>query len=134
MTSVRVSLVDVYVLRRDESGLRCLVLHRAPGGRCPGSWETVHGSIEAGEKPEAAAIRELREEAGLAVSRLYSISVQPFYLHKLGMVTAAVFGFASIRFLLAYVRARDYRPFVYYRLLFAALVAAVLFVRGGGVG
>jgi len=51
-----------------------------------------------------------------------------------GMVTAAVFGFASIRFLLAYVRTRDYRPFVYYRLLFAALVAAVLFVRGGGAG
>jgi undecaprenyl-diphosphatase len=51
-----------------------------------------------------------------------------------GIVTAAVFGFASIRFLLAYVRTRDYRPFVYYRLLFAALVAAVLFFRGGGVG
>ena len=51
-----------------------------------------------------------------------------------GMVTAAVFGFASIRFLLAYVRTRDYLPFVYYRLLFAALVGAVLFVRGGGVG
>jgi len=51
-----------------------------------------------------------------------------------GMVTAAIFGFASIRFLLAYVRARDYRPFVYYRLLFAALVAAVLLVRGTGAG
>jgi undecaprenyl-diphosphatase len=51
-----------------------------------------------------------------------------------GMVTAAVFGFASIRFLLAYVRTRDYRPFVYYRLLFAALVAAVLLVRRAGVG
>jgi undecaprenyl-diphosphatase len=51
-----------------------------------------------------------------------------------GMVTAAVFGFASIRFLLAYVRTRDYRPFVYYRLVFAALVAAVLLVRGSGVG
>ncbi len=51
-----------------------------------------------------------------------------------GMITAAVFGFASIRVLLAYVRTRDYRPFVYYRLLFAALVAAVLLVRGSGVG
>jgi undecaprenyl-diphosphatase len=50
-----------------------------------------------------------------------------------GMITAAVFGFASIRVLLAYVRTRDYRPFVYYRLLFAALVAAVLLVRGAGV-
>jgi undecaprenyl-diphosphatase len=51
-----------------------------------------------------------------------------------GIVTAAIFGFASIRFLLAYVRTRDYRPFVYYRLIFAALVAAVLLVRGSGVG
>jgi undecaprenyl-diphosphatase len=51
-----------------------------------------------------------------------------------GMVTAAIFGFASIRFLLAYVRTRDYRPFVYYRLLFAALVAGVLLVRGTGAG
>jgi undecaprenyl-diphosphatase len=51
-----------------------------------------------------------------------------------GMVTAAVFGFASIRFLLAYVRTRDYRPFVYSRLLFAAVVAAVLLVRGTGAG
>src|SRR5688500_5407411 len=51
-----------------------------------------------------------------------------------GIVTAAIFGFASIRFLLAYVRTRDYRPFVYYRLIFAALVAAVLLARGSGVG
>jgi undecaprenyl-diphosphatase len=51
-----------------------------------------------------------------------------------GMVTAAIFGFASIRFLLAYVRTRDYRPFVYYRLLFAALVAAVLLVRRTAAG
>jgi len=51
-----------------------------------------------------------------------------------GMATAAVFGFASIRFLLAYVRTRDYLPFVYYRWIFAALVAAVLLVRGSGVG
>jgi len=51
-----------------------------------------------------------------------------------GMVAAALFGFASIRFLLAYVRTHDYRPFVYYRLLFAALVATVLLVRRAGVG
>src|SRR5438552_10410404 len=51
-----------------------------------------------------------------------------------GMLTAAIFGFASIRFLLAYVRTRDYRPFVYYRLLFAALVAAVLLVRPTAAG
>ncbi len=38
-------------------------------------------------------------------------------------------GFLSIRFLLAFVRARDYRPFAYYRFAFAALVWGVLLVR-----
>jgi 8-oxo-dGTP pyrophosphatase MutT (NUDIX family) len=87
---VKVATVDVYVIRALDDGWRVLTLRRRQGTRCPGSWETVHGSIEAGEKPEAAALREVREEAGMAVSRLYSISVQPFYLHKLGVVTAAV--------------------------------------------
>jgi undecaprenyl-diphosphatase len=51
-----------------------------------------------------------------------------------GMAVAAIFGFASIRFLLAYVRTRDYRPFVYYRLLFAAVVAGVLLARRASLG
>jgi undecaprenyl-diphosphatase len=48
----------------------------------------------------------------------------------IGMAAAAVVGFLSIRVLLAYVRTHDYRPFVYYRFAFAALVAAVILVRG----
>jgi undecaprenyl-diphosphatase len=47
----------------------------------------------------------------------------------IGMAAAAVIGFLSIRILLAYVRTRDYRPFVVYRLAFAALVIVVLLVR-----
>jgi 8-oxo-dGTP pyrophosphatase MutT (NUDIX family) len=83
MTSVRVSLVDVYVLRRATDGLQCLVLRRAPGGRCPGSWETVHGHIEQGERPWEAAARELREETGLVPERLYNLSrVEAFYQHR----------------------------------------------------
>ena len=74
MTSVRVSLVDLYVLRGTGSALECLVLRRASGGRCPGSWETVHGHIEAGETPADAARRELEEETGLALERLYNLS------------------------------------------------------------
>ena len=46
-----------------------------------------------------------------------------------GVIAAAVFGLLSIRVLLAYVRTRDYRPFVYYRFAFAALVGAALLVR-----
>src|SRR3982751_3280709 len=58
--------------------------------RCPTAWETVHGHIEAGESPEEAAVREVREETGLTVQRLYNVTVQPFYLHKLAAVELAV--------------------------------------------
>ncbi|HEV8255319.1 MAG TPA: undecaprenyl-diphosphate phosphatase [Vicinamibacteria bacterium] len=46
-----------------------------------------------------------------------------------GTATAAVFGLLSIRLLLAYVRTRDYRPFVYYRWAFALVVITVLLLR-----
>jgi undecaprenyl-diphosphatase len=48
----------------------------------------------------------------------------------IGMATSAVVGLLSIRLLLAYVRTRDYRPFVFYRFAFAALTAIVLLLRG----
>jgi 8-oxo-dGTP pyrophosphatase MutT (NUDIX family) len=87
VTSVRVSLVDLYVLRRRAGGLECLVLRRGSGGRCPGSWETVHGHIEDGEHPWQAAQRELQEETGLSPERLYNLSrVETFYQHRLDEV------------------------------------------------
>ena len=87
MTAVRVSIVDVYPVRRAIAGLELLVLRRAPGGRCPGSWETVHGHIEPGERPAEAALRELREETGLQPSALYNLSrVKTFYQHSLDEV------------------------------------------------
>ena len=87
---VKVATVDVYVIRALRDGWRVLTLRRAEGARCPGSWETVHGRIETGEKPEAAAVREVREETGLTIGRLYCVTVQPFYLPRAGIVTAAV--------------------------------------------
>lgn len=104
VTSVRVSLVDVYVLRGAESALECLVLRRAVGGRCPGSWETVHGHIEAGERPAEAAARELEEETGLVPVRLYNLSrVESFYQHRIDEV-ALVPVFAAFATLDASVR------------------------------
>ncbi|HSB54822.1 MAG TPA: NUDIX domain-containing protein [Gemmatimonadales bacterium] len=83
MTTFRVAFVDVYVLRFGPVGLEVLALRRSAAGRCPGSWEVVHGSIEAGETPVAAALREMREETGLAPSRLYNLSrVESFYRHR----------------------------------------------------
>jgi 8-oxo-dGTP pyrophosphatase MutT (NUDIX family) len=86
---VKVATVDVYVLRPLKDAWRVLLLRRASGTRCPGSWEVVHGRIESGERPEQAAVREVREECGLAVAKMYSVGVQPFYLPRAGIVTAA---------------------------------------------
>jgi len=83
VTDIRVDVIDSYVLRPGASGLEVLVLRRAPGGRSPGSWETVHGHIEPGETPVQAALRELREETGLEPARLYNLSrVEAFYRHR----------------------------------------------------
>lgn len=83
MTSVRVTLVDLYVLRGSGATIECLLLRRAAGGRCPGSWEAVHGHIEPDERPADAAIRELEEETGLVPVRFYNLSrVELFYQHR----------------------------------------------------
>jgi dATP pyrophosphohydrolase len=43
----------------------------------------VHGHIDEGEPPVAAAERELVEETGLAAERFYNVSrVESFYLHR----------------------------------------------------
>lgn len=87
MTTVAVSLVDVVVLRGQGERLEVLLLQRGPGGRCPGSWEMVHGHIEAGETPAGAAQREVREETGVAPTRFYNLSrVELFYQHRVDEV------------------------------------------------
>ena len=87
MTAIRVTLVDLYVVRGAAASLEFLVLRRAPGGRCPGSWEAVHGHIEPEERPPDAAIREMREETGLVPLRLYNLSrVESFYQHRIDEV------------------------------------------------
>jgi 8-oxo-dGTP pyrophosphatase MutT (NUDIX family) len=57
----------------------------------------VHGHIEVGERPEDAALREVREETGLLVERLYNATVQSFYLHTAGAVMVAVVFAAVVR-------------------------------------
>ncbi len=90
MALTTIGTVDVYVLRRRGDGWEVLVLQRAAGTRCTGAWEVVHGLVEPGERPEDAAVREVREETGLDVDRLYNVTVQHFYLHRPGAVAVAV--------------------------------------------
>ena len=97
MTELRIGIVDVYVIRPYRDDWLVLALQRSASTRCPASWETVHGRIEPDERPEDAAVREIREETGLTVDRLYSITCQPFYLHATGIVQMAVVFAAFVR-------------------------------------
>jgi type II secretory ATPase GspE/PulE/Tfp pilus assembly ATPase PilB-like protein/8-oxo-dGTP pyrophosphatase MutT (NUDIX family) len=90
VSRLSIGTIDVYVIRPLAEGWRVLVLQRALETRCPTAWETVHGHIEDGEEPEDAALREVREESGLEASRLYNVTVQPFYLHRSHTVQLAV--------------------------------------------
>jgi 8-oxo-dGTP diphosphatase len=58
----------------DASG-RVLLAQRPPGKALAGAWEFPGGKIEAGETPEAALVRELKEELGIEVAER---SLQPF--------------------------------------------------------
>ncbi len=89
-TVVRAGVVDVFVVRSAARGWSHLVLRRAQATRCPGTWEAVHGRIERGETPPAAARREVREETGLAMERLYALTVNPFFMKSTGSVELAV--------------------------------------------
>ena len=57
------TLVVVAAVVRD--GDRILACRRGPGKDAAGRWEFPGGKVEAGERPEEALARELREELGV---------------------------------------------------------------------
>lgn len=82
MTNSRITYIDVYVMRGRGDALEVLLLRRARDQARGGTWECVHGKIDDGETPVAAARRELQEEIGCAPMGLYNLSlVEQFYLH-----------------------------------------------------
>lgn len=89
MTPIEAGVVDVMVVD-PARGFQVLLMRRAAGVRCTGAWEVVHGRVEPGERPEAAALREVREETGCEPLRLYNLTCNPFYLHTVGRVMMAV--------------------------------------------
>ena len=66
MNTLQPLVLVVAVALVDPDG-RVLLAQRPAGKSMAGLWEFPGGKIEAGERPEEALIRELREELGIAV-------------------------------------------------------------------
>ena len=81
---VRFDMVACFVVRPGAvAGTHeFLQMRRAADDFMGGAWSTVRGKVEEGEKAWAAALRELREEAGIAPLEFYQVdTVDIFYLH-----------------------------------------------------
>ena len=76
MTKIKPGVVELFVIKHNDGDWRVLVLQRAADGKRPNSWETVYGKVDAREKPEKAAVRELKEETGLNVQQVRFVIVQ----------------------------------------------------------
>ena len=68
--------VAVILIRGRGAASRFLLMKRATRSFC-GEWASVEGGLETGEDAAAAAVRELREETGLAPERLYRLAAAP---------------------------------------------------------
>ena len=64
MSPIRPDLVDCWIFHDGPAGLEVLLMRRAPGRILPGLWQCVSGSLEAGERVAAGALREVAEETG----------------------------------------------------------------------
>ncbi len=65
-----------------------LLAQRPPGKRLAGKWEFPGGKVEPGETPEAAMVREIHEELGIAIEQK---DLEPFWFLSHDYV--AEFGF-----------------------------------------
>ena len=80
MADVTVRVVDCYVYRQTDDGLKFLLMKRNLNKIYEHLWQGVAGKIEDGETAPEAAIRELKEETGLdPVNMFVADHVRRFY-------------------------------------------------------
>lgn len=91
MPVVRADLACVHPFRENPGGVEFLFMRRAAGEYLGGTWQPVYGTIRENEKAWQAALRELREETGLAPERFYFVdTVETFYMPSEDVIHHAV--------------------------------------------
>ena len=80
MVDILVRVIDAYIFRQTEDGLKFLLLKRAKTKMYEHLWQGVAGKIEEGETASEAAIRELKEDTGFDPVRMFVADhVSKFY-------------------------------------------------------
>ena len=94
MTKILVRVIDAYVFRQTDEGLKFLLLKRARTKMYEHLWQGVAGKIEGDEKAWEASIRELKEETGFRPIRMFIADhVSRFYeIHGDRVNLVPVFG------------------------------------------
>jgi dATP pyrophosphohydrolase len=87
----------ILIVRRAPGGDEFLMARRATGKYMGGTWQLISGGIEPGETAWQAAVREMREETGLAPAELYRLStLTRFYRPDVEAICTGVMFCASI--------------------------------------
>jgi dATP pyrophosphohydrolase len=74
MPNIVSQIVEVTIFKKHSGRPLFLILRRAEDDRLyPGIWQIVTGMIEEGEETVQAALREVREETGLAPRKLWRL-------------------------------------------------------------
>ena len=94
MAKMKIRVIDAYIYRNTEKGIKFLLLKRAKTKIYEHLWQGVAGKIEAGETSWETAVRELKEETGLRPKTMFSADhVSMFYeAHKDRINLVPVFG------------------------------------------
>ena len=80
MPDIITRVIDAYIYRYTNKGIRFLFLKRAETKIYEHLWQGVAGKIEKGESASQAAIRELKEETGFSPHRMFIADhVSSFY-------------------------------------------------------
>jgi dATP pyrophosphohydrolase len=80
LTDILVRVIDAYIFRHTNDGLKFLLMKRAKTKIYEHLWQGVAGKIEEGETASEASIRELKEETGFnPVNMFVADHVSKFY-------------------------------------------------------